>query len=249
MSTDLVAVHIPNEPTPFDALRINLDDLLTEAKNWADGQAAETQAQVDEIARLIDELNAGAKAMEAERVREKKPHDDQIAEIQGRYGPYLAPLTNKGVKGKVPLAIEALRAAQRPFLIELERQQAEAARKARDEAEAKARAAQEAARQAAASDLAAKEASESKIREAEEAERAAKQAEKAKAHAHGGGRAQGLRTKLVGTMTDPVSAMRAYYLESPQPFIDLTQSLIDADARQNRRWAEGKGVTFREERV
>lgn len=242
------AVHISNEPTPFDALRINLDDLLTESRNWADGHAAETQAQVDEIARLIDELNAGAEAMEAERVKEKKPLDDQIDAIQGRYNVWLAPLKNK-TPGKVPMAIEALRAAQRPFLIELERQQAEAARKAREEAEAKARAAQEAARQAAASDLAAKEEAEAKIREAEEAERAARQAEKEKAHAHGGGRAQGLRTKVVGTMTDPVAAMRAYCLENSQPFIELTQSLIDADAKQNRRWAEGKGVTFSEVRV
>ena len=242
------ATHIPNA-TPWALITESIEDALLESKNWADGTPAETQEQVDEIARLIDDLNANAKALEAERVKEKKPLDDAIKAIQDRFNVYLAPLTNKGVKGKVPLAIEALRAAQRPFLLKREAELEEQRRKAREEAEAKAREAAEAARLAAASDLAAREVAEAKIAEAEAAAKAAKAAEQMKAHAHGEGRAQGLRTKVVGTMTDPLEAMRAYYRENPQPFIDLTQSLIDADARQNRRWAEGKGVTFTEVRV
>ena len=113
------AVHIPNA-TPFAIITDSINDALVEAKNWADGTPAETQEQVDEIARLIDDLSANAKALEADRVTEKKPHDDAIKSIQDRFNVYLAPLTNKGVKGKVPLAIEALRAAQRPFLLKRE---------------------------------------------------------------------------------------------------------------------------------
>lgn len=237
-----------NGPPAFETLRVNLEDHLDEARNWADGTPAETQEQVDEIARLIEELTQGAKAMDAERVREKKPLDDQIAAIQDRYNVWLAPLKNK-VPGKVPMAIEALNAAKRPFLQELERQQAEAARKAREEAEAKAREAAEAARKADAANLAGREEAEAKIREAEEAARAAKAAEGAKAHAHGGGRAQGLRTKRVAEVTDANAAIRFYWQENPQPFLDLVQKLADDDARANRRVAEGHGVTFREERV
>lgn len=241
-------IHIPNEPTPFDALRINLDDLLLEARNWADGTPAEKQEQVDEIARLIDDLSAGAKAMEAERVAEKKPLDDQIQAIQDRYNVYLAPLKNKA-PGKVPLAVEALNAAKRPFLLKLEAELEEQRRKAREEAEAKAREAAEAARQADASDLAAREEAEAKIKAAEEAERLAREADKAKAHAHGGGRAQGLRIRRVAVVTDLNAAIRFYWRENPHPFADLIQKLADDDARQNRCVAEGHGVEFREERI
>lgn len=240
--------HIPNEPSPFDALRINLDDALIEARNWADATPAETQEQVDEIARLIDDLNAGAKAMEAERVREKKPFDDAIQAIQDRFNVYLAPLKNKS-PGKVPLAIEALNAAKRPFLLKREAELEEERRKAREEAQAKAREAQEAARKAAASDLSAREEAEAKIRAAEQAAADAKAAEKAKAHAHGGGRAQGLRTRVVAEITDLNAAVRFYWKDQPQAFADLVQKLASDDARQNRRAAESHGVTFREERV
>lgn len=239
-------IHLSNEPpTPFDALRINLDDLLTEARNWADGEPAATQAQVDEIARLIDELNAGAEAMEAERVTEKKPLDEQIQAIQDRYNVYLAPLKNK-TPGKVPTAIDALNAAKRPFLLALEEALEAKRKQAREEAEAAAQAAAEAARQANAASLEEREAVDAKIKAAEDAQRAAKIAENAKAHAHGGGRAQGLRTRVVADVTDLDAAVRHYWSENRQAFAELIQKLADDDARQNRRGA--KGVTFREER-
>lgn len=242
------ATHIPNA-TPWAIITDSIEEALLEAKNWADGTPAETQEQVDEIARLIDDLNGNAKALEAERVKEKKPLDDAIKAIQDRFNVYLAPLSNKGVKGKVPLAIEALRAAQRPFLLKREAELEEQRRKAREEADAKAREAAEAARQAAASDLAAREEAEAKEREAKEAERAAREAENARAHAHGEGRAQGLRTKRIAVITDLNAAVRHYWTQDPEPFRALVQKLADEDARQNRKAAEGKGVSFREERV
>ncbi|MBB4797970.1 hypothetical protein HNP32_001694 [Brevundimonas bullata] len=240
-------IHLKNEPpTPFDAHRINLDDLLVEARNWADGEPAATQAQVDEIARLIDDLNAGAKAMEAERVAEKKPLDEAVKEIQDRYNVYLAPLSNKTVKGKVPLAIDALNAAKRPFLVAREAELEAARSAARAEAEAAAQAAAEAARKSNAADLEQREAVDAKIKAAEDAQRAAKIADNARAHAHGGGRAQGLRTRVLAEVTDLDAAVRHYWTESRPAFADLIQKLADDDARQNRRAA--KGVTFREER-
>ena len=233
--------------TPFEALALNLDDLLLEARNWADGNAAETQEQVDAIAELIDGLSGGSKALEAERVKEKKPHDDAVKAIQDRYNVYLAPTSNKTVKGKVPLAIEALNAAKRPFLLKRE-QEIEAERhKAREEAEAKAQQASEAARQASASDLSAQEAADALLREAEQAQKAAKEADKAKAHAYGSGKAQGLRTKWVAEVTDLNAATKFYWRTNPEAFAQLVQKLADDDARQNRRSAEG--VTFKEERV
>lgn len=242
------AIHLSNEPSPFDALRINLDDLLIEARNWCDGEPAKTQEQVDAIAKLIDDLNAGAKAMEAERVAEKKPLDDMIQAIQDRFNVYLAPLKNK-TPGKVPTAIDALNAAKRPFLLALEAELEEARQKDKQEAEAAAQAAAEALQAANPADLSQIEDAETKAQAADFALSLAKQADKAKAHAHGGGRAQGLRTRVVAEITDLRQAVTFYWLENPEPFRLLAQKLADDDARQNRRAAEGKGVTFREERV
>lgn len=238
-------IHLTNEPNPFDALRIDIDDLLLEAKNWCDGEAATTQEQVDEIARLIDDLNDRAKLLDAERVAEKKPLDDQIDEIQTRYNVYLAPLKNKK-PGKVPTALDALNAAKRPFLLAKEAELAAKREAARKEAEEKALEAQKAAQAAAASDLGAREDADAKVAEAEAAAAVAKAAEKEKAHAYGGGRAQGLRSRTVAEITDLYAAVRFYWTEDATPFRELVQRLADQDARSNRRVAVG--VTFREER-
>lgn len=237
-------IHIPNA-TPFDIIVESLNDALLEAKNWADGAAAETQEQVDEIARLIDDLSANAKALEAERQNEKKPLDEAVQAIQDRYNVWLAPLKNK-VPGKVPLTIDALHAAKRPFLLKREAEIEAERKRAREEAEAAAKAAAEAAQAAAANDLEAREAAQAKAQEAEAAQSAAKAAEKTKAHAHGDGRAQGLRTRTVAEITDLDAAVKFYWGDNRAAFVELVQKLADADARTNRRAA--KGVTFRDER-
>lgn len=236
---------IPNM-TPFEAITLDLDDALDLARGVSNAQ---TQEQVDGIAEIIDQLQSGGKLLEAERVKEKKPHDDAIAAIQSKFNAYLAPLTNKGVKGSVPLAVEALRAAQRPFLLEQERKNEEARQKAREEAERLAREADEAARAASASDLEAREEAEDKEREAEAAAKAAKEADKARAHAHGGGRAQGLRTQHKGDITDLNAAVRFYWQTNEAAFADFVQKLVDADVRAGRRGDSIPGVTIIEERV
>lgn len=237
-------IHLSNA-TPFDLIVESIDDALLEARNWADGKEAETQAQVDEIARLIDDLNDNARALEAERVKEKKPLDDQIDAIQTRYNVFLAPLKNKK-PGKVPLAVDALHAAKRPFLIKREQEIEAARQKAADEAAAKAKEAAEALALANAADLEAREAAEAKVKEAEDAQRVAKVAANDKAHAHGDGRAQGLRTRTVAEITDLDAAVKFYWGDNRAAFVELVQKLADADARTNRRAA--KGVAFRDER-
>jgi len=240
------SIHLSNEPSPFDALRINLDDLLIEARNWCDGEPATTQEQVDAIAKLDGDLNEAAKALEAWRVEQKKPLDEQIQVIQDKANIYLAPLKNK-TPGKVPVARDALAAVKRPFL-QAEEDRLETIRhKAREDAEAAAEAAVLAARQANAASLEEREQAEALAQAAEQAQAVARQADKAKAHAHGGGRAQGLRTRFVAEITDLKAAVSFYWMENPDPFRALAQKLADDDARQNRRVANG--VTFREERV
>ena len=233
--------------TPFDIIVESIDDALLEARNWADGKAAETQEQVDEIARLIDDLFGNAKALEAERVAEKKPLDDAIEVIQGRYNVYLAPLKNKK-PGKVPMAIDALNAAKRTYLLKVEAELEAKRQKAREEAEAAAKAAADAAHAAQADDLEAREAAEALVQQAEAAHAEARQAEKARAHAHGGGRAQGLRTRTVAAITDLDAAVKFYWRTDKAEFEALVQKLADNDARSGRRAAADHGVSFKDER-
>lgn len=231
--------------TPFDIIVESVDDALLEARHWADGKAAETQEQVDEIARLIDDLNGNAKALEAERVAEKKPLDDAIEVIQTRYNVYLAPLKNKK-PGRVPMAIDALNAAKRTYLLKVEAELEAKRQKAREEAEAAAKAAADAARAAQADDLEAREAAELLVQRAEAVQAEARLAEKARAHAHGGGRAQGLRTRTVAEITDLDAAVKFYWRTDKQAFVELVQKLADNDARSGRRAAEG--IAFMDER-
>ena len=122
--------------------KTHMDDLLTEARNRADGQAVENQAQADDISRLIEDLRLAGNAADEARVAEKKPLDEQIDEIQTRYNAYIAGMKAKvKTPGKVTVAIDALKAALHPYLAKLKAEQdaiAEAARKTAEEAAQKA---------------------------------------------------------------------------------------------------------------
>lgn len=231
----------PPEPTPFEGIKVHLDDLLTEAHNWADGTLVESQAQADEASRLIDDLNKAAKVAEAQRVLEKTPLDVQIAEIQTRYNEYIAPATNK-TPGKVHKAITALKATVKPFLDKLEADRQAAAKKARDEANAAAQAAAEAARAAPTNDLAALEAANELAFIAEDAARDAKRIENTKTQARGGERAMGLRTVFKPVMTDRKAALLHYLTAQPDEIVATLQRLAETDVREGKRVIPGFDV-------
>lgn len=237
--------HLPNA-TPFDLISTDAEDLLTEARNWADGQPAQTQEQADEIQRLIDAINANIKAAEAARKDENRPHDEAKAAVQAKYAPlYADPKTKQ--PGRVHTAKDALKAALAPFLKAQDDAKREVERLAREEADRKAAEAAEALRQADASDLAAREAAEAKVREAEQAERDARAASKDKAQARGDGRASGLRTNWVATVTDPREAAAHYWRINPDAFLPVLQKLADDDCRAGKRTVPG--ITITEERT
>lgn len=233
--------------TPFDLISCDADDLLTEARAWADGQPVETQAQADDVSRLIDALRQNAKAADDARKEENRPHDEAKAAVQAKYAPLWADPKTK-TPGKVFRAIDALKATLAPFLRKLDEEKREAERIAREAAEAKAREAAEAMRAAAASDLEAREAAEAKIAEADEAAKAAKAAATDKAHATGGSRAMGLRTKWTAKVTNARDAAAHYWRINPEAFDALLQRLADDDVRSGKR-SGVPGVEFIEERV
>lgn len=230
-------IHLSNA-TPFDLISEHLEDLVAEARNFADGEPVTTEGQDKAVADLIDALNTAAKDADAERVRENEPHDKAKAAVQAKYAPLIADRKNKN-PGKVWGAIDALKACRKPYLDALEAKKREAERLAREAAETAAREAREALAAAAASDMAARDEAEAKVRAAEDAQRVAKVAANDKV--------KGIRTKQVAIIIDLDAAVRFYWGDNRDAFAELVQKLADADARSSRRVA--KGVEFREERV
>jgi hypothetical protein len=217
----------PDLPEAYGAVRANIDDLCTEARNWADGAKVENQAQADEVSRLIEELRLAIAAADAARVEEKKPYDEKIAEIQERYNALIA--DNKTLKGSAVLAMAALKATLKVYLDA----EAEKQRKAAEEAKA---AAEKAAAEAAAAlrsvdltDLGAREGAEQLVTQARQAEYEARQIANAKPQARGGSRAMGLRITHTATLTDARETLKHYWATNRDPLIECLTRMAQAD--------------------
>lgn len=229
-----------NNPPPFEAIRVHVSDLMTEARNWCDGTAIETQAQADLVAKLIDDFRQAAKAADDARKEEARPHDEAKAAIQAKYAPLIA--ETKAQTGDIPRALAALKATLTPWLQRLERERQEAARKAQEEADRKAREAAEAMRAAEVSDLAAREEAESLVAAAQAVQASADALEKARSHAKGDGRAIGLRKTYRPVMTDRKAALMHYAANRPDDLVALLQRLAEIDVREGKRSIPGFDV-------
>jgi hypothetical protein len=234
-------IHLTNA-TPFDLIADHLEDLIAEARNFADGEPVSNQGQADAVSALIEDLRLAAKDADAERVRENKPHDDAKAAVQAKYAPLIADPKNKN-PGKVWKAIDALKACLQPYLAKLDAEKREAERVAREAADKAARDAADAMRAAAADDLQAREEAEALIADAEAAQKAAKAAAGDKAHATGGSRAMGLRSVWKAELKDAQIAAGFFWKRDPSVFNAFLQKLADEDVRAGKRSIPGFDVT------
>jgi hypothetical protein len=233
--------HIPNA-TPFDLIADHLEDLIAEARNFADGEPVSNQGQADSVSALIEDLRLAAKDADAERVRENEPHDKAKAAVQAKYAPLIADPKNKN-PGKVWKAIDALKACLQPYLAKLDAEKREAERVAREAADKAAKDAAEAMRAAAANDLHAREEAEALIADAEAAQKVAKAAAGDKAHASGGSRAMGLRSVWKAELKDAQVAAGFFWKRDPSAFNAFLQKLADEDVRAGKRSIPGFDVT------
>lgn len=247
-----VAIVLPEDPapipncTPFDLIAEHLEDLISEARNFADGEPVASQGQADAVSALIESLRTAAKDADAERVRENEPHDKAKAAVQAKYAPLIADPKNKN-PGKVWKAIDALKACLQPYLAKLDAEKREAERVAREAADKAAADAAEAMRQAAASNIAAREEAEALVADAEAARKVADAAAKDKAHATGGSRAMGLRSVWKAKLTDPQVAAGFFWKRDATAFNAFLQKLADEEVRAGKRSIPGFEIT--EERV
>lgn len=238
------AAHIghnnPPEPTPYETVSSKADDLMTEARNWCDGAQVESQAQADEIAKLIDGFRKLTAEADEARKEENRPFDEGKAAVQAKYAPLIA--DTKAQRGKLVIAVETLKKTLAPWLVKLDEEKRATAEKARQEAEAKAKAAAEAARAAQANDLAAQEEAAELIAAAETAQLDAKRAEKARAHANGGGRAMGLRTYYTPTLVNSRVALEHYVKVQPDTVKAFLIKLAETDIHEGKRAIPGFDV-------
>lgn len=219
----------PPELSPFDAIKIRIEDLYEEAKQWLDGEPVTTQEQANALNTLENRIREAAKEAEALRKGEVKPLDDAKAEIQERFNALIG--ETKTVTGKTVMAIAAIKSALKPYLLELDRQQREAAAKAREIAEAAERAALVAMQTRDAENLAEREEAERLLNEAKALNTAASKAEDAKAHAKGDGRASGLRSVWRAQMNSPFDAAAWAWKTHRDELTAFVQGLADRDVR------------------
>ncbi len=217
--------------SPFEEICLEIDDLYHEAKNWADGENIVNQDQHDAVEKIYKALHEAGKKADALRVEEKKPLDDQVNAIQARYNPYIQPK-----KGKVDVGKDALNALLAIWRKKIADEKARAAEEARKEALAREEAARK-AMQASRGNLEAREEAEKMVEESRKALASAKKLEK---QATVG---TGLRTTWSATMVDERAAIAHYWSTHKQDFIDLAQSLADADVRRGVRSIEGFKIT------
>ncbi|WP_022684519.1 hypothetical protein [Sphingobium bisphenolivorans] len=228
---------LSNNPPPFDAFSLHIEELIENAKMFLDGEPIATQGQADEIGKLLDMIRTAKKDADKERATEKKPHDDAAKAVQGKWKPLL---------DRCDIAADTAKKALVPWLEHLEAEQRKAAEKAREEAEAKRLAALEAERAAASANLEAIERVELARKEAEQAERAANRADKAKAHAAGGSRAIGLRSYWIAELVDPVAALKYYKQAQPELLKAWLLEQAQKDANAGKRAIPG--CVIREDR-
>lgn len=207
----------PPEPTPFEAMDTHIADLMETAKGFLDGEPIETAEMAAVVAKLIDEGRRAGKDADAFRKDEAKPFDDGKKAVQEKWKPIIA---------RCDLVVDTAKKALVPYQLKLEREQAEAAAKAREEAERARQEALAAERAAhAAADLEAAERADELRKVADKADREANKAEKtAPTVAVEGGRGIGLRTYWIAEITDRREALKHYMLNQPEA---LTAWLLD----------------------
>lgn len=235
--------HNNPPPSPFELSESAINGLYDEAKNWLDGESITTQAQADEVSKLINLLRTEKKLADERRKEEAAPFDDGKAEVQERYAALIA--DTKKDTGKAVRAIDVAKRALTPFLEQQQREQEEVARLARAEADRLAEEARQAMQETQVDDLEAREEAEAKVKNAARAEASAKREEKARpaAKAAGVGRAVTLRTSWETEMVDPQTAARHYWTAKSDEMRAFILSLAQKDVTAGKRDIPGFTIT------
>ena len=217
-----------NPPDAIDEALAPYGDHISEAENWLDGAAVETEAQMKAVDALLQRIKMAERAVTEAKEAEAKPLHDAWKAALARYKPTLEDLDR--IKKGLVAAVDG-------FKRRLAAEKAEAQRKARAEAEAAARAAAEAALAAQASDIEAQ-------RRAAEAQAAADLAQ-AQATAASKDKVRGLRTVTRYEVTDH----RALLHWIAQHDRDALTAFIEDYAQRRHRDVNADGLRVWQEKA
>ena len=234
----IAAIGHNSPPSPFDDIEARINDLYDEARQWLDGEEVTEQTQADALNTLASQIREAAKEAEEMRKAEAKPFDKGKADVQARYNP----LIQKG-KGKTEVALNAVKSSLKPYLLELDRIQQEAAQKAREEAEQAERDAQAAMQHRDPSNLEHQEEANRLAEQAKAAQQAANKAENAKAHAKGNGRATGLRTRTKVSIDNERDAAAWAWKHEREQLMVFILTLAEKAVRNGSHKIEGFNIT------
>lgn len=229
----------------FLALKAHAEDLLTEARHWADGAAIETEAQASEVARLIRALQRTGGLLDDARVAEKKPLDEQIAEIQERYNALIAGLKTKNSKpGSITRAVTALDAVTKRWLLKKDQERRDREAAAQAEAQRLADEARAAQQAADPTDLGAMEAAAEAMDGAIEAQREAQRiaSETVSVKGSDGSRAIGLRKTYRPVLKDRKAALIHVATTDPEALTLFLCARAEAAVRAGARSVPGFDV-------
>lgn len=202
------AILMP-EQKAYQAHKLNIEGLFEQATQWIDGTGIENEAQAEKVQTLLRMIQEAESAADTSRVAEKKPLDEQIAGIQGRYNPLIAPIKN-AKPGLTSLAIKGCNDVLTKWLVAQQAKADEEARLARIEADRlaeEARLAVQAAQESDAPDLTAILEAQEAVEDAQGGAQVAKRAENFRPAVRGYGRAATLRTYYTPTLADPVKVL------------------------------------------
>jgi hypothetical protein len=230
---------------PFETAKAKIDDLVMEAKNWLDGAEVKTADEAEGLATLLNNLRDAAKEADEARVAEKKPLDEQIAEIQARYAPLISDTKTK--KGIVVLAIESCKAVLGRWQAHILAEQEAVARAARERADAAALEAQQARSTAVSGDLEATARAQEATENARKADIAAQSAANATPKIKNrGGKAVSLKTVYLPEISDLKLAARHFWQADQQDFESLILTLAARAITKGVR--DIPGITIKTER-
>ena len=242
------------KPEGREAIEIHVDDLLTEAGNWADGVALERQEQADAVGKLQRMLQEAAKMVDDRAAVEKKPLQDAVAKVGDWQNGYTAKGLKKTPDGKLTKAILATSNLTTGWLRKQEAERKALADKLAMDA---AKAAQDAIAQRqeakASTDIEVMDKAEDALAAAKaliaQADGAAK--EKVKAVAGDGYRAITLRSIWDAEVTNYAQAY-AHYKTNPEfmeEFFALIRKYADRDAKHEATRRTIPGIIWHEKKV
>lgn len=232
MATAAIGHNQP--PDPFEAFTLHLDDLDEQARQFLDGSPIETEAQAEDVSRILNMLRKARNDAGEARKAEKKPHDDAAKAVQAKWTPLLA---------RAELAANVAKNVLSPWLQAKEEAVREAAEEAQREAERQAQKAREAAANVSEGDLAGQTVARALQENAAHASKQAARLAKSPVHAKGGERATGLRTYYEAEITDPVAFIRWAWAHRQSDVTAFLEGLAETEARAGPRDIPGLKMT------